>query len=70
MKALLQSELQVKNLENIKKVVVLSDTHIPVRAAKMPEKIKIGTSLRVKYLHHGESESRTTYLAFEPDLTS
>ncbi len=39
MKVLLKSELQVKNLENIKKIVVLSDTHIPVKAASIPEKI-------------------------------
>ncbi len=39
MKALLSSELQVKNLQNIKKIVVLSDTHIPVRASQIPEKI-------------------------------
>ena len=39
MKVLLQSELQVKNLKNIKKLVILSDTHIPVRAAKIPEQI-------------------------------
>lgn len=39
MKVLLSSKTEVKNLENIKKVVVLSDTHIPVRAAKIPEQI-------------------------------
>jgi len=39
MKALLSSELQVKNLQNIKKILVLSDTHIPVRAAEIPEQI-------------------------------
>ncbi|MDP6547903.1 MAG: metallophosphoesterase family protein [Candidatus Woesearchaeota archaeon] len=39
MKVLLSSKLQVKNLENIKKIVVLSDTHIPVRTAKIPEQI-------------------------------
>ncbi|MCH8003430.1 MAG: metallophosphoesterase family protein [Nanoarchaeota archaeon] len=39
MKTLLSSELQVKNLENIKKIIVLSDTHIPVRASKIPEQI-------------------------------
>tara|TARA_Y100000031_G_scaffold132190_1_gene153053 strand:- start:20849 stop:21397 length:549 start_codon:yes stop_codon:yes gene_type:complete len=39
MKVQLKTELQVKHLENIKKIVVLSDTHIPVRASKIPEKI-------------------------------
>ena len=39
MKVLLNSKTEVKNLENIKKIVVLSDTHIPVRAAKIPEQI-------------------------------
>ena len=39
MKAILSSELEVKNLENIKKIVVISDTHIPVRAAKIPKQI-------------------------------
>jgi len=37
MKVLLQSDLQEKNLENIKKLVALSDTHIPVRVAKIPK---------------------------------
>ena len=36
MKALLKSELKIKNIESIKKIVVLADTHIPVRAAKIP----------------------------------
>ena len=39
MKVLLNSELQVKNLGNIKKIVVLSDTHLPVRAEKIPEQL-------------------------------
>jgi hypothetical protein len=39
MKVLLSSKTEVKNLENIKKIVVLSDTHIPVRAAKIPEQL-------------------------------
>jgi putative phosphoesterase len=39
MKVLLNSKLEVKNLENIKKIVVLSDTHLPVRAAKIPKQI-------------------------------
>lgn len=33
------SNLKVKNFDNVKKIVVLSDTHIPVRAAKIPEQI-------------------------------
>lgn len=37
MKALLSSKLEVKNLSNIQNIVVLSDTHIPVRAAKIPQ---------------------------------
>lgn len=39
MKALLSSRLEVKNFENIKKIVVLSDTHLPVRAAKIPKQV-------------------------------
>ena len=39
MKVLLSSKTEVKNLGNIKKIVVLSDTHLPVRAAKIPEQI-------------------------------
>ncbi|MBW2976090.1 metallophosphatase family protein [Candidatus Woesearchaeota archaeon] len=39
MKVLLDSKLEVKNIGNVKKIVVLSDTHIPVRAAKIPEQI-------------------------------
>ena len=39
MKVLLSSKLEVKHLENIKKIVVLSDTHLPVRAAKIPDQI-------------------------------
>jgi putative phosphoesterase len=39
MKVLLKSDLQLKNLNNIRRIVVLSDTHIPLRAAKIPEKI-------------------------------
>ncbi len=39
MKVLLNSKTEVKNLENIKKIVILSDTHIPVRAVKIPEQI-------------------------------
>jgi uncharacterized OB-fold protein len=31
-----------------------------------PEDIKVGMSLKVKYLHREESEKRETYLAFEP----
>jgi len=32
-----------------------------------PETIKIGMPLKVKFLHRGEGESLTTYLAFEPE---
>ena len=39
MKVLLSSKLEVKNLKNIKKILVLSDTHLPVRAAKIPDQI-------------------------------
>ena len=31
-----------------------------------PEEIKIGTPLKVKYLHYGEGEEKDTVLAFEP----
>jgi len=31
-----------------------------------PETIKIGTLLRVEFLHRGEAESATTFLAFRP----
>ncbi len=39
MKALLSSELEVKNLSNVNRIIVLSDTHIPVRAAKLPQQV-------------------------------
>ncbi len=39
MKVLLESNVKVLNRENIKKIVVLSDTHIPVRAANIPKQI-------------------------------
>ena len=39
MKVLLSSKTEVKNLSNIKKIVVLSDTHLPVRATKIPKQI-------------------------------
>ena len=39
MKVLLSSKTEVRNLSNIKKIVVLSDTHLPVRGAKIPEQI-------------------------------
>ena len=32
-----------------------------------PETIKVGTPMKVKYLHRGEGETATTYLAFEPE---
>ncbi|MFC1941259.1 Zn-ribbon domain-containing OB-fold protein [Chloroflexota bacterium] len=31
-----------------------------------PKTIKIGTPMKVKYLHHGEGENLKTVLAFEP----
>lgn len=39
MQVQLKSKTITKNFENIKKIVVLSDTHIPVRAARIPDKI-------------------------------
>ncbi len=39
MQVQLKSKTIIKNFENIKKIVVLSDTHIPVRAAKLPDKV-------------------------------
>ncbi len=39
MQALLKSKTETKTFDKIKKIVVLSDTHIPVRAASIPEKI-------------------------------
>jgi hypothetical protein len=32
-----------------------------------PEDIKVGTLLKVKYLHREEGEKKETYLAFEPE---
>jgi len=57
MKVLLKSELQVKNLENIKKLVVLSDTHIPVRAAAIPEKITDQFKDADLIIHAGDFQS-------------
>ena len=39
MKVLLESSVKVINKEDVKKIVVLSDTHIPIRAAKIPQQI-------------------------------
>lgn len=39
MQALLNSKTETKTFDKIKKIVVLSDTHIPVRAASIPEKL-------------------------------
>jgi len=39
MQVVLKSNVQTKNFENKKKIVVLSDTHIPVNASKIPEQI-------------------------------
>ncbi|MFH1383177.1 MAG: Zn-ribbon domain-containing OB-fold protein [Chloroflexota bacterium] len=32
-----------------------------------PEAIKVGTPLKVKYLHHGEGENQKTFLGFTPE---
>ena len=42
------------------------DARIEGVDANEPEGIKIGTPLRVKYLHRGEGDNRETYLAFQP----
>ena len=34
---------------------------------KEPETIRVGTPLKVKFLHRGEAENQKTYLAFEPE---
>jgi uncharacterized protein len=34
--------------------------------ANRPEEIKVGMSMKAKFLHHGEGEDARTYLAFEP----
>jgi scaffold protein (connect acetoacetyl-CoA thiolase and HMG-CoA synthase) len=31
-----------------------------------PDRIKVGTAMRVKFLHRGENMDKKTYLAFEP----
>ena len=42
------------------------DARIEGVDANEPEGIKIGTPLRVKFLHRGEGDNRETYLAFQP----
>jgi uncharacterized OB-fold protein len=42
------------------------DAHIEGVDATKPESIKIGMPLTVTYLHRGEGERMTTFLAFKP----
>jgi len=42
------------------------DARIEGFETSKPDKIKVGTPVRVKFLHRGESEAQKTYLAFEP----
>ena len=42
------------------------DARIEGMDTKKPDEIKVGTPLKVTYLHRGEGESLKTYLAFEP----
>jgi len=42
------------------------DARIEGVDASKPETIKIGTPLTVQFLHHGEGEKMTTFLAFKP----
>lgn len=57
MKVLLNSKLQIKNLENITKIVVLSDTHLPVRAAKIPDVITKEFETADLIIHAGDFQS-------------
>jgi|TARA_B100001971_G_C18119118_1_gene498435 putative phosphoesterase len=57
MKVLLKSELQVKNLENIEKIVVLSDTHIPTRAAEIPKQVIEQFKDADLIIHSGDSQT-------------
>jgi hypothetical protein len=57
MKVLLSSKTEVKNLENIKKIVVLSDTHIPVRAAEIPQKITEQFKDADLIIHAGDNQT-------------
>jgi uncharacterized OB-fold protein len=42
------------------------DARIEVIDPAKPEEIKVGTPLKVKYLHRQVGEKKETYLAFEP----
>lgn len=42
------------------------DARIEGVDAKNPESIKVGTPMKVKYLHRGEGDPHKTFLAFEP----
>ncbi len=42
------------------------DARIEGLDATKPETIKVGTSIKAKFLHRGEGENAKTYLAFEP----
>jgi len=57
MKVLLSSKTEVKNLENIKKIVVLSDTHLPVRAAKIPEQVIVQFKDADLIVHAGDFQA-------------
>ena len=43
------------------------DARIEGVDTRNPETIKVGTPMKVKYLHMGEGVDATTYLAFEPE---
>jgi uncharacterized protein len=57
MKVLLSSDLKVKNLENIKKIVVLSDTHIPLQAAKIPPQVLAQIKDADLVIHAGDHQT-------------
>ena len=57
MKVLLSSKTEVKNLENIKKIVVLSDTHLPVRAARIPEQVIVQFKDADLIVHAGDFQT-------------
>ncbi len=42
------------------------DARIEGVNTRKPETIQVGTPMRVKFLHRGSAENRTTSLAFEP----
>lgn len=57
MKVLLSSKTEVKNLENIKKIVILSDTHLPVRAARIPEQVIVQFKDADLIVHAGDFQT-------------